>query len=219
MINSSSASMNAALRERWLKLTAEIQWQGEAADVWSILQTHYTEPCRAYHNLTHIHACLTELDSAPVPAQNRNALELALWFHDVIYDAKAKDNEAKSGELFQQFAVEAKLSSALIADVARLILITKHDKPPVSMDERWIVDIDLSILGSEPGAFARYEEQIRAEYAWVPQADFCKGRAAVLEHFLKRERLYTTPYFFQRYEARARVNLTEAVARWRSADS
>jgi len=210
--------MNAALRERWLKLAAEIQWQGEAAALWSALQSHYTEPTRAYHNLTHINACLTELDAAPVPADDRGTLELAIWFHDVIYDAKAKDNEAKSSELFQQFAVEAKISPALITAVARLILITKHDKPPVSMDEQWIVDIDLSILGSEPGAFARYEEQIRVEYAWVTQADFCKGRAAVLEHFLKRERLYTTPYFFQRYEARARVNLTEAIARWRSAD-
>jgi predicted metal-dependent HD superfamily phosphohydrolase len=210
--------MNAALRERWLKLAAEIHWQSDTAAVWTALHTHYTEPGRAYHNLTHIHACLTELDAAPVPAQDRSALELALWFHDVIYDAKAKDNEAMSSKLFQSFAAEAKLNPALVADVARLILITKHDKPTVAADEQWIVDIDLSILGSDPIAFARYEEQIRLEYAWVPQADFCKGRAAVLEHFQQRERLYTTPYFFQRYEAKARTNLAAAITRWRSAD-
>jgi predicted metal-dependent HD superfamily phosphohydrolase len=206
--------MNAALRERWLKLANELHWQGDPAAVWSALHSYYTEPARAYHNLTHIHACLTELDAAPVPVEDRIALELALWFHDVIYDAKAKDNEAKSSGLFQQFATEAKLSPALIADVACLILITKHDKPPISRDEQWIVDIDLSILGSEPVAFARYEEQIRVEYAWVPHADFCKGRAAVLEHFLDRERLYSTAYFFQRYETQARVNLTDALKYW-----
>ncbi len=60
-------------------------------------RARYDEPHRRYHTWTHIEACfaarreLTEDASA--------AIDLALLFHDAIYDPLAHDNEEKSAEL------------------------------------------------------------------------------------------------------------------------
>ncbi len=208
--------MNAALRERWLKLAQSLGWQGDAVAVWERLLAHYTEPVRAYHNLEHIAACLRAFDETMTQGADRKAVELAIWFHDVIYDPQAKDNEPQSAELFANCAREAELPEFLIAEVHRLILITQHKALPQTVEEQLLVDVDLSILGVDQAAFAEYERQIRAEYAWVPEKAFCLGRAAVLEQFLQRERIYHTTYFFQRYETQARENLQAASERWRS---
>ena len=47
----------------------------------------------------------------------------------------------------------------------------------------------------------------------MPEADFRARRAQVLSGFLARERIYLTPVFHDALEARARQNLTRAVAR------
>jgi predicted metal-dependent HD superfamily phosphohydrolase len=208
--------MNAALRERWLKLAQSLGWQGDAVAVWERLLAHYTEPVRAYHNLEHIVACLRAFDEVPTSGVDRKAVELAIWLHDVIYDPQAKDNEAQSAEWFATCAREAELPEQLIAEIVRLILITQHKALPQTSAEQLLADVDLSILGADQAAFAEYERQIRAEYAWVPEKDFCLGRAAVLEQFLQREQIYHTGYFSQRYEAKARENLQAASERWRS---
>lgn len=211
----SNASMNAALRERWLTLAQSLGWQGDEAAVWSKLLAHYTEPVRAYHNLEHISACLRVFDEVPTSGVDRKAVELAIWFHDVIYDPQMKDNEAQSAERFASWARAAELPEQLIAEVVRLILVTQHKALPQTAAEQLLVDVDLSILGSDAEAFAEYERQIRQEYAWVAELDFCKGRAAVLEQFMQRQCIYHTAYLFERYEQRARENLWVAVQKWR----
>jgi predicted metal-dependent HD superfamily phosphohydrolase len=98
--------------------------------------------------------------------------------------------------------------------VTRLILCTKHDRPPRTPDGRLIVDVDLSILGQGPDVFDAYDAAIRREYAHVPDAAFAAGRAAVLRRFLDRPTIYATKFFQQRYERPARENLQRAIARW-----
>jgi predicted metal-dependent HD superfamily phosphohydrolase len=51
--------------------------------------------------------------------------------------------------------------------------------------------MDLSIRGTPAPAFACYEADIRREYAMVPEDAYRVGRAAVLERFLSRDRLYS----------------------------
>jgi predicted metal-dependent HD superfamily phosphohydrolase len=74
------------------------------------------------------------------------------------------------------------------------------------------VDVDLSILGAPPERFAEYEVQIRQEYAHVPGFLFRLKRRAILQSFLDRPALFSTPRLHQRLEARARANLAAAVA-------
>jgi len=79
-----------------------------------------------------------------------------------------------------------------------------------------MVDIDLSIFGQVAERFWNYERQIRREYEWVPEDIFATKRAEILEKFLSRPRIFSTEIFFSKYEAQARSNLKESVARLRN---
>jgi predicted metal-dependent HD superfamily phosphohydrolase len=74
-----------------------------------------------------------------------------------------------------------------------------------------VVDIDLSILGAPPETFDAYQEAIREEYSWVPGFLYRRKRKKILRSFLTRDRIFTTDFFFGRYEERARQNLEGAV--------
>ena len=80
----------------------------EAEPVWAQLSDRYAEPHRAYHNLDHIAHCLRAFDDAAHLALSPDAIEMAIWFHDVIYNAPdTTGNEAKSVELYSELAGSA----------------------------------------------------------------------------------------------------------------
>lgn len=180
------------------------------------LRERYAQPHRAYHTLEHIIACLRELDefSAATATPGPVGIAIALFYHDAIYDPRGSDNEIQSAALAKR-DLGAMLPASLLNDIARLILITDHRHPAAEPDEQLIVDIDLSILGRPAGEFARYDAAIRQEYAHIPDAAYRTGRTRILQCFLDRPRLYYTPFFFEQYEANARVNLINALARLR----
>jgi predicted metal-dependent HD superfamily phosphohydrolase len=101
---------------------------------------------------------------------------------------------------------------AAIARVVALIDATRHDATPGDADACALVDIDLGILGASAERYARYEDEVRREYAWVPEPAFRAGLAAILRGFLARPRIYATDAF-ARLEAPARANLAGAIAR------
>ncbi|MBI2922085.1 MAG: hypothetical protein HYY18_13450 [Planctomycetes bacterium] len=102
-----------------------------------------------------------------------------------------------------------------VGRVVALILATRHAEAPSDPDARWLVDIDLGILGADPEAYRRYETAIRREYRLVPGLLFRRKRAELLEGFLARPRLYLTDHFHARLEAPARRNLADAVRQLR----
>jgi predicted metal-dependent HD superfamily phosphohydrolase len=91
-------------------------------------------------------------------------------------------------------------------------MATCHRALPVSLDEQWLVDVDLAILGTPAPRFAQYELQIRQEYAFVPEALFRSKRREILSGFLARPTIYSTPHFRSALEHTARINLDKAVA-------
>jgi predicted metal-dependent HD superfamily phosphohydrolase len=174
------------------------------------LVARYGERHRAYHDLRHVLACLElartvrrELDA---PAE----VELALWYHDAVYEPRASDNEARSAEWA---AAELRsLPGATLAAISELILATRHAVAPVGHDARFVVDIDLAILGADREAFDAYEAAIRSEYRWVPAPLFRRERRAILRRLLDRPALYSTPHFRALLEERARANLARSLA-------
>lgn len=199
-----------SLERRWVA-TLERLGAGPAPELWQAIATRYREPERAYHTLHHIAACFVELDASGSAASP--ALELAIFFHDVIYDPRAHDNEEESARYAERSLAALGVPAPVIADVSRLVLVTKHAATPSAPDEQLLVDIDLSILGTESATFDVYEREIRAEYAFVPEVAFNAGRAAILASFLRRDAIFTTPHFHERYEARARENLQRSIRR------
>jgi predicted metal-dependent HD superfamily phosphohydrolase len=173
----------------------------------------YSEPHRFYHNLVHIDDCLGEFDRVRQLATDPVALELAVWFHDAVYDPRAADNEERSAELAKNWLRDVHASDVLTDSVSRLVLATKNHDASLHADAPLLVDVDLSILGRPSAQFWEYERQIREEYAWVEETVFAVKRAEILHRFLARERIYQTDLFFHRMEAQARANLRASVQR------
>jgi predicted metal-dependent HD superfamily phosphohydrolase len=180
---------------------------------YDILKACYSQVDRFYHNFEHIGACLAELNAVRSDCQDVLAVECALWFHDVVYDSKAKDNEAQSAVRALKWLQSVKAGAEFSRNVESLIMETRHAVAPATVDAQIIVDVDLSILGQCDSVFDEYERNIRKEYAWVPDDQFRAGRKSVLEGFLKRASIYSTEYFKNKYEVRARKNLERSIAR------
>ena len=99
--------MNAPTPERWAQLWRQVTSTGEPLPVYHELVSRYSQPERHYHNLRHIAECLAEFDTARHLARQPVAVELAIWFHDTIYEPQAADNEERSAELAKQRVAEA----------------------------------------------------------------------------------------------------------------
>jgi len=179
---------------------------GVAADlagkVFADLSSLYAEDHRKYHNMSHIDRMLGWLDAT---GEGIDSVELAIWFHDAIYDPLGKDNEALSARYFTDH-LGSSVSSSLNEDVERLIMATDASRPRTGReDENLIIDIDLSILGASPKDYAAYRDAIRHEYSAVPEGKFTAGRAAILRRFLSQP-IYSTGFFGQ-LESQARLNI------------
>ena len=138
-------------------------------------------------------------------------VEVALWFHDAIYQPRRFDNEKRSARWLETVARSVGVSARRAVHLVDLVMATRHAVEPEGNDACVLVDIDLSILGVEPARFDEYEQQIRAEYRWVPDFLYRRKRSEILASFLARARIYSTPEFFQRFEAQARVNLRRSL--------
>jgi len=180
------------------------------------LERLYSAPGRHYHNLEHIHKCLELLAEVRAQCDDPDAIEVAIWFHDCIYDPTRRDNEEASAHVAERSLGECGISADQIQRVRELILATKHAVQPTDPDSQLLVDIDLAILGSAPATFDEYERGIRLEYAHVPDEAFANGRAQILEMFLARPRIFLTECFRRRFESSARQNLARSIAQLRS---
>ncbi len=165
----------------------------------------YAEPQRAYHTLQHLEECLLILDEAKKTGliAKPDLIEMALWFHDAVYDPQGSENEALSA----QMALEAFGDHPAAQEVARLIMLTKSHHPGEGPDDAWIIDIDLAIFAQPVERVLEYEQQIRQEYAWVPEEVYVEKRGEILRGFLTRTQIYLTAWARERFEVRAWENL------------
>jgi len=171
----------------------------------------WSEPQRAYHTLQHLEECLTVLDSSH--CSQPAIVEMALWFHDAVYDPKESDNEERSASMAAEALSEMELSDPVIQSIRRLIILTKTHRAGDGLDDGLLIDIDLAILGQSVERFDQYEEQIRFEYSWVPEGVYREKRAEVLRGFLSRDQIFVTDGMRERFEKSARANLARIIAR------
>ncbi|MBU0747196.1 MAG: hypothetical protein KKG67_10395 [Gammaproteobacteria bacterium] len=170
---------------------------------------------RAYHDTTHLWACLRHWqlvqDQQPGALSNPHAVALALWYHDAIYWPWSKHNEARSAEWAVRFLLGQGLPSTLAQTVHKHIMDTRHTPGPLTDDAQWVVDVDLAILGQSDTVYRQFERNVRREYFFVRWPRYAAGRSAVLLGFLDRPRIYGTDFFGQRFEAQSRSNLSNAL--------
>jgi len=198
--------------DRWQALMHGLGLGGNEAAFAELLAA-YRQPHRHYHTPRHIADCLRHFDAARHDADEPHAIELAIWFHDAVYDPYRSDNEQASADWALRFLRENDLPAALQARVQALILATRHDAIASDHDTAILIDIDLSILGATADAYDSYRQAVRREYRWVPGPLFRRNRRAVLDSFLRRERIFLTDSFHASHEARARDNIGDELAR------
>ena len=201
------------LKERIENFEKRIAKKQAPVPLYSVIASLYSKEYRKYHNLEHITNCLAEFDKARHLSENPDALEMAILFHDIVYDTQKKANEEKSAISGYRYAMLLGLDEKFCESVKSLILATKHDKVPDFFDGKLICDIDLSIFGSSFYEFNEYGKRIREEYSFVPSEAFTQGRKKLLERFLSRKRIYYTDFFFDLYEKQARKNLERSLAK------
>ena len=173
--------------KHWKELCDKLNFSASVAEnVWQVLETRYGEEQRHYHNIHHIRALLRHSVKYADRISDKEAVDLAIYFHDVVYDPKSKTNEEDSADLFVNLC-SPHINSTLCEKVRQYIIETKKHDVSLSDDNdlKLFIDMDMSILGVHPTQYAIYSQQIRQEYEFVPEADYCRGRAAVLESFLQ----------------------------------
>lgn len=190
-------------------------------EIWKILCTRYNEPQRYYHTLDHIQALLNLADKYDTAISDKITVYLAIYFHDIVYDPKSKTNEEDSAELFAKH-FRSVLDEATCQKVYQYIIETKkHDVEACEdKDLKLFIDFDMSILGQDVETYAEYARNVRKEYEFVPEEDYCKGRATVLTSFLQagldeipnsnaggKKFIFASQLFRDLYEDQARRNL------------
>lgn len=200
---------------RWQRLMRALGF-GPNRDAFDALHSAYSEHHRHYHTTEHIHDCLEKFESLRASLEQPDTVELAIWFHDAIYNPYRNDNEARSAQWAERFLRDNAADPALIEHVTKLILATRHDVPSSDTSALALIDVDLSILGSSKEQFLVYEHAIRREYRWVPSPLYRHRRAEILQYFLERDRIFNTPLFHERHEAQARINLAAALVKLRA---
>ncbi|TFZ02320.1 N-methyl-D-aspartate receptor NMDAR2C subunit [Ramlibacter henchirensis] len=198
----------------WQRLWGELGAATANGGLMNQLVAAWGENHRRYHTLQHLRECLAHFEAASMLARRPAEVELAIWFHDAVYDPSRDDNEERSADWARASVRAAGCDAAIDDRVHALVMATRsHTAAVDDPDTRLLVDIDLAILGAAPARFDEYERQVRMEYAHVVDADWRTGRARVLRSFLDRPRIYATDAFRDALEARARENLARSLER------
>ncbi len=204
-------------KEKWNRLWEEINAKNDPEKYYNMILEHYWEPHRKYHSLVHIGQCLDEFEIEEKKvglARVPEAVEFAIWFHDIIYGPKSKTNEENSAKIARKVCENVGISQDFTKNVEKLILYTKHKKIPSKddIDARLIMDVDLSKLGASPSIFRNYTKKIREEYSHMSDEEFRKMIEDGVGKFLERDSIYLTDYFKEKYEERARKNLEKLIS-------
>ena len=200
------------LRDRFVSLLQRMGATQVPSRLADDLVAAWSSPGRAYHDVRHLEDCLAQVDALPLDARTRDLIEVALWFHDAVYDPRSSDSEERSARWASEALTAAGIPAPVGADVARLVRLTRDHAPVPDEAGRFLLDIDLSILGRPVEVFDAYHRRIRTEYAWVPEHAYRLGRGRILADLLRRDPLYQTELYQRQFETTARANLRRALA-------
>ena len=202
-----------------------VDWQER---VWQILCFGYRNEDRFYHSFDHIVDCLHKFKLIKDKIKYPKAFELAIWFHDIIYNPLSKNNEDESANLAYNLIYE--IDKELAVRVKELVLFTKWDSSwfldgsvgklykthgcdfeTLNEDFLYLRDIDWSGFGMDWDYYCSNTEDICRESPYMDYETFCRKRIGFLE-WLKvlqdnYRPLYSTEFFSDMLTERANQNI------------
>lgn len=198
------------LRDQWNRLLPHAQPLGDD------LLARYAEQHRHYHDQRHLTEMLETIDQLADLADDPDAVRLAAWFHDAIYDPQADpgENEEVSAQLAELELSAYGVEAARVAEIGRLIRLTaKHDCDPEDGNGAVLCDADLRVLSMSADRYDEYAEGIRQEYAHIDDRNFARGRMTFLQG-LAETSLYATSRGHELWEHAARENVRRELKQW-----
>ena len=195
-------------KEKWIDFMNRTGHVGMVNNYDSIILL-YSEQHRFYHTISHINNRLDLLEKHAAICNDLNAIEFAIWYHDIVYDPKSKENEEKSADIFMRdwFFLPFEFKYR----VRKLIMATKYDTiNDDDFDLSLIQDIDLQILGSDWKTYDQYRCNVRKEFGFIDNKAYSAGRTAFLNKMLARQ-IYATPIFRRLYEVQAIKNINQEI--------
>lgn len=181
--------------------------------LWNEIVINYCDAGRYYHNLTHLEAIISELSDVKDNIPQWDTAMFSVFYHDIIYNALRSDNEAQSAEKAQIRLQEMGFPTDQTTECVLQILATKGHEAGNDLTTRLFIDADLTILGKAPQKYNEYSENLRKEFFVYSDTEYKARRKKVLKHFLAKDRIFKTDYFYNKYESQARKNLEEELNR------
>ena len=205
----------ADLVREWHALLVRHTDSARAADVDAAGRTLlacWAQPHRRYHDPAHLRGVLLAIDELGFLAVDADAVRLAAWYHDAVYEGSSDDEELSARMATDELAALG-VAADLVAEVARLIRMTvEHNPAPADTNGAVLSDADLAVLAVPRAEYQRNSANVRAEYGHVSDEDFRVGRARVIAKLLAAPALYRTDVARELWESAARANLTAELA-------
>ena len=201
----------ARFRSLWRRCLIEGA-RDDSAAIHARLLEGYGEPGRYYHSFAHIRHCLAMFDQCRSLLRHPDAVELAVWFHDVIFEPGKPDNEARSARLYLDLSdgVHPPETRGL---VDRLVMATLHDGEVLrDEDAKYMADIDLSSFGLPWKEFLRDSENLRREAGDLSDEEYYQKAIGFHDYLQARDGFYHTEFFAARFEIPAKQNIARYLA-------
>ncbi|USR79257.1 HD domain-containing protein [Arcanobacterium pinnipediorum] len=199
------------------------------------LLTVWAAPERLFHNTRHLTDMLTRVDTLAPETQNPCLVRLATWGHglvfnispEAVYSRNGGEDERASAHVAAQYFSAIGIPSNNIERISDLIMQMhkRHDVPgltthadetsrfdSIDVDRMALYDAHFGTLATPPQRYKSYVQQVREEYAHVPEQDWLMARRLIAQHLLARKRIFLTPLAAQ-WEPVARQNLQAELER------
>ncbi|GEM_PF-516165 len=173
------------------------------------LLAKYSEPHRAYHNVGHLVEVFEAFKEYEDRWQDPQAVALAMFYHDAVYDVLRNDNEGQSAEYARQMLLDLKLSDEKINRICDMVKLTEtHMVSKNDYDAALMLDIDMAVVGQSADKYQRYAKAVRAEYLTGFSADkYAEGRTAFLASVKSKSRIFITDEFENKFGQQAILNM------------
>lgn len=211
IIPASDAILDRARFEALWRRCSPLGPSAKTTQVWKDLANRYSENHRYYHNKSHLVFCLQQLDSAAPFIDDADTVEMAVWFHDIVFDPMARDNEQRSAALFE-IAGKADFAVRFLRSVSEIIIATKHNHAPDQESTAYMLDIDLSSMGLPWEHFFQDTIDIHTELSGIPEKRIYSDKLEFFNALLKRPNIFYTRYFSTCYEEQARENMIHYIS-------
>jgi predicted metal-dependent HD superfamily phosphohydrolase len=224
----SNAAIEQHCHHSWQQLTHSLALAPSLSDKWwRVLAAYFHESQRHYHTFQHLHELLLFAEHQYLHQQqyqqqqgqsmhliaDYTVIQLAIFFHDIVYNPQSAFNEEDSNDVFLQFVAECNSQplSHCATKVFAITKMTKSHKMPDNADfnMKFFSDIDMAILGSSRKRYQKYAAQIRLEYSFVEFNTYCIKRSEFLQSCLSSD---VPTYFTEKFHKECGDRVKENIA-------